>query len=142
VREWGIEAWRWIALGVLTGILTLMMILGLGARRGTPLHRLRISLWMIVIGLGASTSGSACSDHHFTNNPTCYAATDVAEPSDDPPDENTPDMEIEEPADIAPDDEDVPLDETLDVEEAEWDTEEEDGLDAVDEPEDVEDDGD
>ncbi len=98
MREMGIEAWKWIAAGALMGILTVMMVLGLGARRGTPLYRLRLSLWMLVMGLGGA---AGCDSQGITGQPdgsgdpfpeaTCYAPVDpgsepVAEPVADVPD--------------------------------------------------------
>ena len=86
MREWGIETWKWIAAGALMGLLTVMMVLGLGARRGTPLYRLRLSLWMLVLGLGGAATAVGCDGQGITGQPdaspeaTCYAA-----PMDPPP---------------------------------------------------------
>jgi len=94
VREWGIEAWRWIVVGVLTGILSLMMLTGLGSRRGTRLNRLRLALWAIVIGLGGvSGTTTGCSDGGSVK---CYS----------------PDSEFVEEEDVADPDPaaDVPVD--------------------------------
>ena len=85
MRELGFEAWKWIAAGVLMGVLTVMMVLGLGAKRGTLLFRFRLSLWMLVMGLGGAAAGTGCDSQGLTgtptpdglSDPTCYAPVDA-----------------------------------------------------------------
>jgi hypothetical protein len=102
MREYGIEAWKWIAAGALMALLTCMMVLGLGAKRGTWLYSFRLSLWMMVMGLGGA---AGCSDTTLSGRPDadqqdtpvseleCYAAP-WDPPPEPPPDTNTdPDVE-------------------------------------------------
>ncbi len=90
MREWGIEAWRWITLGALMGILSLMMLTGLGSKRGTRLNRFRLALWAIVLGLGGvSGTTTGCTERGSVK---CYAPDsgyveeeDAADPAVDAP---------------------------------------------------------
>jgi len=98
MKEMGIVAWKWIAVGAVMGLLTIMMMLGIGRKRGTWLHSLRLALWMVVVG-GAGAAG--CSEEEIRGTPdgsdtgpgemTCYAAPapdadtiDAPDTSDDP----------------------------------------------------------
>jgi hypothetical protein len=135
MREMGVEAWKWIAVSVLMALITLMMVLGLGAKRGTRLNKLRLSMWAMVIGLGGVFNLSGCSDDDYGQVDCYYPMDDSSEydpgmPPDAPPDSTdlheSPDLPDETPMDPLLDEEedlehevDVPMDgdDPADVEE-------------------------
>jgi len=100
MREIGIVAWNWIAVGAIMGLLTVMIALGIGRKRGTWLHGLRLALWAIVVG-GAGAAG--CSEEEITGQAdgtdtepgevSCYA--DMG-PDTGAPDTSVPDTAEEE----------------------------------------------
>lgn len=94
MREMGLEAWKWAAAGALMGLLTLMMVMGLGNRRGTWLNGLRLSLWMMLISLGGA---AGCSETTQIGHPdasdTNSGDTGYADMSDPRPDTSVPDTE-------------------------------------------------
>jgi hypothetical protein len=66
MKEMGLEFWKWAAAGALMALITCMMVLGIGAKRGTWLYRLRLSMWMIVMGLGGA---AGCSETTLSGRP-------------------------------------------------------------------------
>ncbi len=65
------DALRKLAAGILSGILSLMMLVGLGRRRGTRPYRFRLALWALVLGLGGAAGTTAgCSQIGCVE---CYA---------------------------------------------------------------------
>jgi len=82
------DALKKLAAGILSGILSLMMLAGLGRRRGTRPYRLRLALWALVLGLSGTTLATAgCSQFGCVE---CYSPpapdveTDAEDDADDP----------------------------------------------------------
>jgi len=105
MREIGIVAWNWIAVGAIMGLLTVMIALGIGRRRGTWLHGLRLALWAIVVGGAGAAAG--CSEQEITGQPDgidtepyeafCYVDVgDMTPPDTGAPDTSVPDTAEEE----------------------------------------------
>ncbi len=79
----GLLTWKWLAAGVLLGILTLLMVTGLGSRRGTWLNGIRLSLWALVLALGGI--GAGCSGRTQIGQPDAGSepGPDLADPGPD-----------------------------------------------------------
>jgi len=106
MKEMGIVAWNWIAVGAIMGLLAVMIALGIGRKRGTWLHGLRLALWAIVVG-GAGAAG--CSEQDITGQAdagdpasefdgiSCYVPQDTYEaPAEvDEPDTDEPDVSLD-----------------------------------------------
>lgn len=53
MKENALTAGRWIAMLILVALLGLLAVLGLGRKRGGRLQRLRVNLWVAIVGLMA-----------------------------------------------------------------------------------------
>ena len=71
MKEVMLTSGRWIVVGALLLALGLLILTGLGRRRGTRLYRLRIDLWSFILGLAAA-GGVLVGSSTLTGCRTCY----------------------------------------------------------------------
>jgi hypothetical protein len=95
MKDVAFSMWKWIAVAVLAGAVGIMLLLGLGRRRGTRTYRWRMSLWALALSLlgGSAMVGTGC-DEMFEAKSACYITVDIVDAGSEP--DSKPDATLQE----------------------------------------------